>query len=226
MLQLRESRILRSLPESLLPGVDAPKEEGGALAYVKGDDGETYVRPSTGADGEIFAGIGFGRQMPPTLVPISDVAVVSDAGTVTLPRAPSGDQISFIDAVTGQAIDKAAYSVSGLVATFDAAYKNKALNFVLRFVPTIDEARAILGDLPFGGNAFGNTGSINAMKQGSAGTSMFDAGADWTTAMGVKLGADGNFEPAKNAAEAIPGVVVKNSPNVGNAYLVLNLNVA
>lgn len=226
MLQLRETRLIRSLPELLLPGVDAPLEEGGALVYVKGADGETYVRTSTGNAGEIFAGVGFGRQMPPQLVPISDSVVVDASLVVTLPRTPFGDQLSFVDPITNTLVDPSAYSVQGALVTFDAALKDKQLSYVLRFVPTVDEARALLGDMPFGGNAFGNLGAINSLKQGTVGTSMFDASGDWTKAMGVKLAAGGLLAAAKNAAEAIPGVVVKNSPNVGNPYLVLALNIA
>ena len=43
MLQLRETRIIRSLPERVAPGVVIP-EEGIPLSYVK-VDGETCVQP-------------------------------------------------------------------------------------------------------------------------------------------------------------------------------------
>ena len=68
MLQLRETRIIRSLPERVAPGVVIP-EEGIPLSYVK-VDGETCVQPCTGAGVEIFAGVSLSRNSPPAALPM------------------------------------------------------------------------------------------------------------------------------------------------------------
>jgi len=89
---------------------------------------------------------------------------------------------------------------------------------------SVAEARTIIGDAPYGGLAANALGTLACVKQGEVGTSFFDASADWSTATYAKLKDGGVFVPA-DAATGLVGVVVKNSPNSGNPFLVLELNV-
>ena len=75
MLQLRNTRIYKSLFENLATGV-AIQEEGVALAFVK-EAGETKVQPSTGAAGERFAGFAIARNMPPQTLPQDDTGAIA-----------------------------------------------------------------------------------------------------------------------------------------------------
>lgn len=224
MLNNQFSRIMKTATEQLLPGSAVPTEEGQALVYVKGDDGQTYVKVSSGAAGEIFAGVTRGRPLPPALVPLVHRAVVDSSGKVELPRAPKGQEWSVVDVASKSAMDKATITLTGNVLQFQSAAKGKTVDVVLQYVPSVEEARTFVGDMPFGGNPFA-IGSVSVDKVSEVHTSNYVADADWTAALGVKLAADGRFAPA-TAADAIPGVIVKNSPNVSNAYLGLGINVA
>ena len=225
MLNNQFTRTIKSGVEQLLPGAALPTEEGQALVYVKGEDGQTYVKLSAGDAGEIFAGLVRGRPMPPALIPTVFRATVDSSAKVELPRAPKGQEWSVINVATKSAMDKATISLSGNVLTFQAGDKGKVVDVILMYVPTVEEARMYCGDMPFGGNPFA-VGSVAAEKVGEYHTSSYVADADWTSALYVKLAAGGRFAPTANADEAIPGVIVKNSPNVSNAYLGLGINVA
>lgn len=224
MLNNQFSRIMKTATEQLLPGTSVPTEEGQALVYVKGEDGQTYVKLSAGTVGEIFAGVTRGRPLPPSVVPLVHRAVVDSSAKVELPRAPKGQEWSVVDVASKTAMDKATITLTGNVLQFQAPAKGKTVDVVLQYVPSVEEARTFVGDMPFGGNPFA-IGSVSVDKVSEVHTSNYVADADWTAALGVKLAADGRFAPA-NAADAIPGVIVKNSPNVSNAYLGLGINVA
>ena len=90
MLQLRETRIIRSLPERVAPGVVIP-EEGIPMSYVK-VDGETCVQPCTGAADEIFAGVSLSRNSPPAALPMV-VEFAYGSGSGKFPRAPIDGQL-------------------------------------------------------------------------------------------------------------------------------------
>lgn len=230
MLQLRNTRIYKSLFETLATGV-AIQEEGVALAFVK-EAGETKVQPSTGAAGERFAGIAIARNMPPATLPLVEEGVIGADSTFALTRAPIAGQ-AFIK-VGGVAmtivtdptavLDDTHVLVVGASGKVSAANKGKAITAQYLYAPTVQEARTVIGDAPYGGLAANALGTIGCLKQAEVATSFFDASADWSSTTYAKLGAGGKFLPA-DVDTGIAGVVVKNSPAVGNPFLVLEINV-
>lgn len=225
MLQMRNTRLYKSLFENLAPGA-AVQEEGVALSYVK-VNGETFVEP--GVDGGRFAGIAIARNVPPAVVPLVEEGVIGSDGKGKLTRAPIAGQLLVTVAgvvfdVVGAAPQAGEVKVSGADYEFNTADAGHKATFQYMYAPTVSEARTLVGDAPYGGLAANALGTVGVVKQGSVATSFFDASADWSNTTYAKLANGGKFVPA-TANTGIVGVVVKNSPSVGNPFLVLELNV-
>lgn len=224
MLQMRNSRFAKMLPELLASGV-AIQEEGVALTFVK-ENGETKVE--IGVAGGKFAGVAIARHSPPSLLPMVESGAIPEAGTGKLTRTPkSGQVLVKIDGVVANIVSgvpaAGEVAIAGDAYTFHTDNAGQVAEFQYMYVPSVIEARTILGDMPYGGQPADAIGSVSVVKQGEVATSFFDASADWSTALYAKVGAGGVFQPA-SAAQGIAGVTVKNSPSAANPFLVLALN--
>ena len=227
MLQFQQSRFTKMLSERLATGT-VLSEEGQALVAQK-ENGELVVVPSTGVAGELFAGISIIRNAPPAAVPVVEDDIASADGFSMTRTAIAGQllvKVAGVPAtiVTGTPAVAGEVQINGTTVVYHAGDYSKTVVFQYLYSPTVEEARTILGDAPYGGFAANLIGRVTVVKQGQVATSFFDASADWTSALQVELGANGKFIPA--VADPIPGVMVKNSPNVGAPFLVLELNVA
>jgi hypothetical protein len=227
MLQLRNTRLYKSLFETLANGV-AIQEEGVALTYVK-EDGTTKVQ--IGEAGGRFAGIAMARNMPPQTVPLVESGVIPSAASGTLTRTPVVGQLlvkiggAVATIVTG-APNQGEVNVTGNQYVANSADAGATISFQYLYVPTVAEARTLLGDLPYGGLAANSLGTVAAIKQGEVATSFFDASVDWSDTTYAKLADGGKFTAAKaDGSDAMPNVTVKNSPNASNPFLVLSINV-
>lgn len=228
MLQLRNTRIYKSLFENLATGV-AIQEEGVALAFVK-EAGETKVQPSTGAAGERFAGFAIARNMPPQTLPMVEEGVAEATGSLT--RAPIPGQALIkvggvaMTIVTNPAVAPAADEILVVGADYklDASNVGKALSAQYLYTPTVQEARTVIGDAPYGGLAANALGTVGCIKQAEVATSFFDASADWSDTTYAKLAAGGKLTVATEV-DGIPGLIVKNSPTAGSPFLVVEINV-
>lgn len=230
MLQLRETRISYTAHENVLSGVIIP-EEGMACVYVK-ENGETKVTLSSGADGEVFAGVSFSRNTAPASLPHVQEQAIPSANTVELVRTPIAGQLNVKvngvqkTVVSSAPADADEVQLSGRVLRFFAGEAGKEVTAQFLYVPTVIEARTVIGDGPHGGLSSTAQGVIGLLKNAQFATNFFDASADWSNAMFVKLAAGGTFTVAADASEAIAGVVVKNGPSAANPFLVLSANVA
>lgn len=224
MIQLRNSRFYKNLFEALATGV-VIQEEGVALVFVK-ENGETKVQVSTGAAGERFAGLAMARNLPPNAVPLVEEFTVPASKQVELSRTPIAAQAFFKGLTLVEAAPAAGeVQIVGNKAIFNAAQIGAGGSAQYLYAPTVAEARTILGDAPYGGLAANALGTIACIKEAEVATSFFDASADWTNTTYAKLLAGGKFGPG-TIDDHTAGVVVKNSPNVGNPFLVLEINVA
>lgn len=225
MLQLRNTRLYKSLFENLAPGV-AIQEEGVALTYIK-VDGETKVQ--IGKPGGRFAGVAMAKNMPPAFYPIVEEGIVGTKASGKLTRTPiTGQLLVTVDGVKQDIVSSAPQAgevkIVGNEYFLDASTVGHKVAFQYMYALTVAEARTIIGDAPYGGLAANSLATIATIKQGEVGTSFFDASQDWSTAEYAKLADNGYFAPADEAT-GLPGVVVKNSPTAGNPFLVLELNV-
>lgn len=225
MLQMRNTRLYKSLFETLASGT-AIQEEGVALTFVK-EGGNTVVQ--IGVSGGKFAGVALARNMPPNSLPMVEGGIISASGSGMLTRAPMAGQLMVkIDGTVADIVASA--PAKGEVAVLEDSYEfnladiGKQASFQYTYVPSVIEARAVMGDMPYGGLAANALGTIACVKQGEIATSFFDASADWADALYAKVVAGGKFAPATEAT-GIAGVTVKNSPAANNPFLVLELNI-
>lgn len=228
MLQLSETRIIRSLPENVAPGVIVP-EEGIALAYVK-VNGEMFVQPSTGANGEQFAGISYSRAVAPNIIPYVEAITAELTGKFA--RVPVTGQLR-VKTAAGAALTvintgtptNVQILVVGQDYTVHADNEGEVLTAQYHYVPSVIEAKTYIGEAPIGGLASSEQETIGSIKQATVSTNFFDISKDWTTTVFAKLGAGGVLTPG-TLSDHIDGVVVRNTPTVDNAMLTISLNVA
>lgn len=229
MLQLRETRIVKSKHENVMSGVIIP-EEGMALVYAK-DNGETKVTLSSGAEGEIFAGVSFSRNTAPASLPHVQESFVPASRTVELVRTPIAGQLNVKVAgeqktvVSTAPASAAEVQLVGRNLSFYAGEENKGYVAQFLYTPTVAEARTIIGDGPHGGLSSTAQSVIGLVKDAYIATNHFDASADWSDAMFVKLAAGGTFTVGTDE-DHVANVIVRNGPNASNPFLVLSINVA
>lgn len=205
------------------------QEEGQAMVNVK-ENGETVVRPSTGAAGEVFAGISMARNTPPTTLQWVAQGVIPDTGAVELPRTPITGQILVKIGTTAATISAGAPAsaaetqLAGDVLTFHADNIGKNYFVQIAYEPGMQEALQLVGSMPIGGLAATYQGVVGVITRGEVATSFYDAASDWSTALKVKLGADGRFTTS-GPGDVIPGLTVINAPSSENSALTLRVNV-
>ena len=204
-------------------------EDGQALVYSK-VNGRTYVRPSQGVTGEIFAGISVNRNTPPSFLPkiVSDV-VVPESAVVDLGRIPLNGQLlvkvdgDVLDVVSSAPTEGKVQSVGGKLYFFAGTPENggtpavpgdqgKELYVQFMYEPTVSEAKTIRGDAPIGGLSSSELERIAVLTRAeSVATTFYDAAADWSTAIKPKLGVDGKFTTTGNG-ETLNTVIVMQTP--------------
>lgn len=225
MIQLQTTRLIHTGMEKMSSGLQI-SEEGMPLSFAK-ENGETVV--IAGVANAPFAGLSMARSYPPALLPRVIEGVVPAAGVIDIDRAPvAGQLFASVDGVAAAALNDAGtagnIAVVGTQVQFNAADVGSAYFIQFMYAPTVEEARQVMGDAPYGGQAANIVGEVCAIKQGQVGTTFFDASKDWSNTLYAKL-AGGKFVPA-GANDGLANVVVKNSPNQANPFLVVDINLA
>lgn len=205
------------------------QEEGQALINVK-ENGETVVKPSVGASGELFAGIAMTRNAPPTVLQWVGEGVIGATGAIELPRLPIlgqvlvkiGKDVASIEAPVPAAAGDV--QIGGQIVTFHADDIGKKYLVQMAYEPSMAEAAQILGNMPIGGISASYQGVTGVITRGDVATTFYDASSDWSTALQVKLGPDGRFTTTGLGA-VIPGVTVINAPSSENSALTLRVNI-
>lgn len=192
------TRLFRTEHQPVQAGVIIA-EEGTALVFVS-ENGQTVVRPSTGAANEIFAGFSLiGRNSPPAHLPHAFKSSVPESLVLELPRVPLTGQILVkvagvkVDIVAGEPADATEVQLSGRDLVFFAGAEKKSLAVQFIYEPTLAEARTVIGDAPIGGLASSAQGIIGIALHGEIGTTMYDASVDWTGVINPNLGVDGRL---------------------------------
>lgn len=228
MLNQKYTRIFETDHRAVQPGV-VIEEEGIALVFVK-ENGKTFVRPSTGAAGEIFAGFSHSRNSPPHFLPRVVDSRVPDSGIVDLHRIPVSGQI--LVKVAGQAVtvganaptaanevqlvgEKLFFFTGTPAAGSDPAVpgvQGQELYVQFIYEPTITEARTIIGDAPIGGLPSTPQEVIGVITRASdVGTTYYDASVDWSNVMHPRLGVDGRLTSGGQGT-LLSNVIVQSTP--------------
>ena len=231
MLVQKYTRFFNTEHRDVEPGV-VIEEEGIALVYTK-VNGRTYVRPSTGAAGEVFAGFSVSRNSTPKYLPkILAGKLIPDSGVIDLGRIPLTGQILVkVGGVSGSVLEVSANEpVAGKVqlqgqklfffqgtpadgsnpAVIGDIGKEVYVQFI--YEPTVAEARTIIGDGPIGGLPSTNQERIGiAARMEELGTTYYDASADWSGVFNPKLGADGRLTTG-GSGTTLQNVIVMETP--------------
>lgn len=221
MLLFQNSRIIQSTERPVAAGATVTAEGQALVATNVG--GVFGVKPSTGAAGEIFAGVSLAQQLTPLYLPAVERLTVTAGLTVTVRSTPVGGTLRVYNvtkgAVVAAGVAAGNYSIVGNVITVVAGGATAAADVLevgYRYSPTTLEAKAIQGDIPAGGAASLTLNSVGAILQGDVYTTEFDTSVDWTAANPViTLGANGLFTIG-GAGAVVPNAYIVKVPSAGS----------
>ena len=230
MLFQNATEIVQTQEADLLPG-EVIHEEGVALVWVR-EGGNSFLRLSTGAHGESFAGFALSRSMPPSHMNRVEEFVIDATKKFTASRLPdAGAMLVKIDGTKATQEANAAPSAEGIVGVqgadlyFHADDIGKKVRIQYAYELTVTEARSYTADAPIGGLASNIEGRIGYIKLGNIATSMFDPTADWTAdnVLHPTLGPNGLLTVGGNGTE-LKGCIIKHAPTTERGYLVIEMS--
>lgn len=224
MIKYIATRFHRTDSKPLAAG-SAINEEGTSLVFIK-ENGKLVVKPSTGAAGEIFAGVSTGVRRKPKYLNKVENHTVTATGVVELSRTPviagvwlDGTQVASIGATPVVPTDD---GEANLLGNKLYAKAGQAVKVIYQYEPTVTEAQQEVGDLPINGDGESATGMYSFVILGTVATTMFDVTSDWTGVVNPRLGADGRFT-AKGSGTLLANVFVENAPTAEADYLELSI---
>lgn len=232
MLYFPQTRIELSVERPVAQGSLITAE---GVALVNSLTGGSYgVKHSAGAVGEVFAGVAFNSVTPLTQAPkiqefivgASPFAVVLDSeplpGTVRVVRLDTNLPIAAAGAASATE-----YEVDGgnpRRFIFHSSMVGVPVSISYSYAPTLVQAMALQGNVLPGGPAGQYLGQVGVITRGDVYTDQWNTAADWSSAVGVVLLANGKFGPTSNPATAIRGVQIIELPSASRSYLGLNIN--
>ena len=224
MIKYIASRFHRTDSKPLVAGT-VINEEGTSLVFVK-ENGKLVIKPSTGAAGEIFAGVSTGVRRKPKYLNKVETHTVTGTGIVELQRIPvlagvwlDGTQV---DSVGATPVVPADAGDANLLGNKLYAKAGQTVKVIYQYEPTVSEAQQEVGDLPINGDGESATGMYSFVTLGTVATTMFDVTSDWTGVVNPRLGADGRFT-AKGNGTVLTNVFVENAPTAEADYLELSI---
>lgn len=226
MLNLVETRIGKTFHRNVAAGIQI-ETEGCCLQYVR-EGGATVVKPSDAGTSQQFAGVAYSRNTALTrMVAVEALTVPATAPyTITLNHTPINIRVvnnvgSALASDTLANVAPGKYNLTGAVLTFDAGIEGTVVNVSYDFTPSVLEAIELTGNGPAGGLPSSVIGVIGVINTGDIATDMFDVTSDWSTAVTVKMGADGMF--TTGTGTVIPGATILRAPQAGSPSLVVSL---
>lgn len=227
MLFQNATAIVQTQEADLLPG-EVIHEEGVALVWAR-EGGKSFVRLSTGAADEVFAGFALARNMPPAFQNRVEEFVVDATKKFTASRLPEAGQLLVkIDGVKATQEANAAPTAAGKVGVqgadlyFHASDIGKKVFIQYAYELTVTEARSYTADAPIGGLPSNIEGRVGYIKLGNVATSMFDANADWSAdnVLHPSLGPNGKLTIGGDGTE-LKGLIIKQAPTSDRGYLIV-----
>lgn len=230
MLFQNATDIVQTQEADLLPG-EVIHEEGVALVWAR-EGGHSYLRLSTGAAEEVFAGFALARSMPPAHMNRVEEFVIDATKKFTASRVPNaGALLVKIDGVKAEQEAAASASAAGKVGVqgadlyFHADDIGKKVRIVYAYELTVTEARSYTADAPIGGLPSNVEGRVGYIKLGNIATSMFDPTADWSAdnVLHPTLGPNGLLTVG-GAGTELKGCIIKQAPTTERGYLIIEMS--
>lgn len=230
MLFTNATDIVQTNEADLLPG-EQLTEEGQALVWVR-EGGKSYLKVSTGAAGETFAGFSLNRLQPPTHQVQIEEFTVDATGRFTAGRLPeAGNLLVKIAGKKAEQEADDASSAAGKVGVdgsnlyFHADDIGKKVYVQYGYILNAVEARSFLADAPIGGLAANQLGRSGYIKLGNVATNMIDFAADWNddTVLHPSLGPNGRLTIG-GSGTVLRGVMIKQAPTADRGYLIVEMS--
>jgi hypothetical protein len=221
MLFLNKTRVVASKPMKVASGVTIA-DEGQALVVVN-EGGQAVVKPSTGAPGEVFAGVAaFERRTPTTLAAVKRYAGTGAVQTINIANYVDGSAYITIDGADLNATTPQATITSAGVLTITAAVASTSvIEIAYTYQPTVIQAQRLVGtNFPFTAVAAG--AQVGTIYTGEVYVSNFDTSVHWVGGGNVNLGANGTFTNT-GADNLIAKAFVCHAPTESEPYLGIDL---
>ncbi|QYW03448.1 hypothetical protein pEaSNUABM34_00146 [Erwinia phage pEa_SNUABM_34] len=230
MLYQNATDIVQTQEADLLPG-EVIHEEGVALVWAR-ENGQSFLRLSTGAANEVFAGFALARNMPPAHMNRVETFTIDATKKFTASRVPDAGRL-FVK-IDGKKADQEAdteasavgkVGVDGADLYFHADDVGKTVYVQYAYELTVTEARSYTADAPIGGLASNVVGRIGYIKLGNIATSMFDPSVDWSAdnVLHPTLGPNGMLTIGGTGTE-LTGCIIKHSPTSDKGYLIIEMS--
>lgn len=231
MLYFPQTRIELSVERPVAQGSQITAEGAALVGVLVG--GVFGVKHSAGVAGERFTGVSINSVTALTQAPKIEEAVLGSTHAIVVGAEPIGGTVRVVVGTTVLAAAAAPsateYAVDPLNPRrflFDASFTGQKVTIVYAYAPTLAQAMALQGNVLPGGPAGQYLGQVGVVTRGDVFTDQWDTTADWSTAVGVVLGANGKFAPTANPANALQGVQIIELPSAQRSYLGLNINAA
>jgi hypothetical protein len=189
----------------------------------------------------VFAGVSFNGVKNALTAPFIETLTVSATGKIVTAYAPQAGTLAIINSgntllsSVAQGTDPTTLTATqySLDATAPQTYNfNATLNagavvtVAYRFAPNAFQNIYLQGMQLPGGPAGDYLGQTDVIQHGDVYTSEFDTSANWATAVGVTLQANGLFGATAVLASALANVKIISLPSAGAPFLGIALDVA
>ncbi len=211
------SKYVDSAEANVAPGI-LIFAEGLALVRAQGAQA-AGVLPSTGTSADMFAGFSFaGTSAAPFAEGYTnkvEAFVVPATGNVTLQFTPVAGQVFVFDNTADMAV--ASPTVVGNQVT--GLTVGDEVTVTYKYPLTVNQARALSGDVQPGGYSGAHVNQIGMIKRGLLYTSEFDSAVDWSAATEIRLAAGGQITDQSGSGNVMANAFVVALPGAEVPFL-------
>lgn len=230
MLYFPQTRVENSTNRAVANGFRITAEGAALVGVIVA--GLYGVKMAAGSGSERFQGVSVDSVTDLTSAPKYETGTIGSGAAVILGAEPLAGTVRVVVGSTvltaAGSADSTHYAVDGSNAKrfiFDNSFVGSSYIITYQYAPTLAQAMALQGNVLPGGPAGQYLGQTGVITRGDVYTDQWDTTADWSTAVGVVLAANGRFAPTATLSSALEGTQLLEAPSATRAILGLNINV-